>query len=324
MLVGYARVSTAEQNPDHQTDALLRAGVARDDIHVDHASGAKASRPKLDLVLRVLRDGDVLVVTRLDRLGRSVLHLVTLGAQLRERGVGLKVLEQGIDTATAEGRAMFGMLSVLAELQRELIVANTRDGLAAARARGRRGGRPAKLSPDQVALAQRLYDAGEHTVAQIAGMFTVPRSTVYGHLDKATVGARPRAQKTVVSPSSSGASPSAPRASRACPGCAYDPRTREEATAQRADLAVTWLCADPDRPGQVLTRRHCRRCQPHSPVADIACVVCGDGPILAGALATAATGAGTPPEPVRRWLAAEGWQLVPELLCPDHRTESAS
>jgi len=174
MMAGYARVSGAGQNPDHQIDALARAGVARDDIHVDHASGAKASRPQLDLVLRVLRDGDVLVVTRLDRLGRSVLHLVTLGAQLRQRGVGLKVLEQGIDTATAEGRAMFGMLSVLAELQRELIVANTRDGLAAARARGRRGGRPAKLSPDQVQLAQRLYDAGEHTVAQIAGMFTVP------------------------------------------------------------------------------------------------------------------------------------------------------
>jgi len=324
MLVGYARVSTVEQNPDHQIDALLRAGVTRDDIHVDHAGGAKASRPKLDLVLRVLRDGDVLVVTRLDRLGRSVLHLVTLGAQLRERGVGLQVVEQGINTGTAEGRAMFGMLSVLAELQRELIVANTRDGLAAARARGRRGGRPAKLSPDQVALAQRLYDAGEHTVAQIAAMFTVPRSTVYGHLDKATVGARPRAQKTVATSSPSGAFPSAPRASRACPGCGHDPRTREEATAQRADLAVTWLCADPDRPRQVLIRRHCRRCQPHSPVADIACVVCGDGPILAGALAAAVTGAGSPPEPVQRWLAAEGWQLVPELLCPDHRRVSAS
>jgi len=324
MLVGYARVSTAEQNPDHQTDALLRAGVAQDDIHVDHASGAKASRPKLDLVLRVLRAGDMLVVTRLDRLGRSVLHLVTLGAQLRERGVGLKVLEQGIDTGTAEGRAMFGMLSVLAELQRELIVANTRDGLAAARARGRRGGRPAKLSPDQVALAQRLYDAGEHTVAQIAGMFTVPRSTVYGHLDKATVGARPRAQKTVATSSPPGSPTSAPRMSRACPSCGHDPKTREEATAQRADLAVTWLCADPDRPGQVLTRRHCRRCPPHSPVADIACVACGDGPILAGGLATTATGADTPPEPVQRWLAAEGWQLTPELLCPDHRTEHTS
>ncbi len=324
MLAGYARVSTAEQNPDHQTDALLRAGVARDDIYVDHASGAKASRPKLDLVLRVLRAGDVLVVTRLDRLGRSVLHLVTLGAQLRERGVGLKVVEQGIDTATAEGRAMFGMLSVLAELQRELIVANTRDGLAAARARGRRGGRPAKLSPDQVALAQRLYDGGEHTVAQIAGMFTVPRSTVYGHLDKATVGARPHAQKMVATPSPPAAPTSAHGASRTCPSCGHDPTTRADATAQRADLAVTWLCADPDRPGQILARRHCRRCQPHSPIADIACAVCEDGPILAGDLATAATDAGVPPQPVQRWLAADGWQLTPQLLCPAHRTDRAS
>ena len=147
MLLGYARVSTAEQNPDHQTDALRRAGVAEKDIYLDYASGAKASRPQLDQVLRNLRDhnDDTLVVTRLDRLGRSVLHLVTLGATLRERGIGLKVLEQGIDTTTAEGRAMFGMLSVLAELQRELIIANTRDGLAAARARGRVGGRRPKL-----------------------------------------------------------------------------------------------------------------------------------------------------------------------------------
>ena len=131
VLLGYARVSTGDQNPDHQTDALARAGVAPGDVYLDHASGAKASRPQLDAILRNLRDGDVLVVTRLDRLGRSVLHLVQLGAQLRERGVGLRVLEQGIDTSTAEGRAMFGMLSVLAEFQRELIAANTRDGLAA-------------------------------------------------------------------------------------------------------------------------------------------------------------------------------------------------
>jgi len=133
MLLGYARVSTADQNPDHQTDALHRAGVTPTDVYLDHASGAKASRPQLDQALRNLREGDTLIITRLDRLGRSVLHLVTLGASLRERGIGLKVLEQGIDTSTAEGRAMFGMLSVLAELQRELIVANTRDGLATAR-----------------------------------------------------------------------------------------------------------------------------------------------------------------------------------------------
>ena len=97
MLIGYARVSTAEQNPTHQIDALIRAGVAPDAVHVEHASGAKASRPQLDLVLQLLRGGDTLVITRLDRLGRSVLHLVTLGAGLRERRVGLRVLEQGPD-----------------------------------------------------------------------------------------------------------------------------------------------------------------------------------------------------------------------------------
>ena len=183
MLIGYARVSTAEQNPDHQVDALVRAGVAELDVHIDIASGARASRPQLDLALARVRDGDTLVVTRLDRLGRSVLHLVNLGADLRGRGVGLRVLEQGVDTATVEGRAMFGMLVVLAELQRELTVANTRDGLAAARARGRTGGRRPRLNAAQAAHAQQLYDGGQHTVQQIADLLGIPRGTVYGHLD---------------------------------------------------------------------------------------------------------------------------------------------
>jgi DNA invertase Pin-like site-specific DNA recombinase len=196
MLIGYARVSTTEQNPDHQIDALQRPGVDRTHVYIDHASGAKASRPKLDEALRILRDGDTLKITRLDRLGRSVMHLVTLGAELRDRGVGLHVIEQGIDTTTAEGRAMFGMLSVLAELQRELIIANTRDGLAAARARGRKGGRRPKLDPDQAALAQQLYNAGDQTVQQIADLFNVPRTTVYGHLDSASKGTRPTSQRS--------------------------------------------------------------------------------------------------------------------------------
>ncbi|MGN2642445.1 recombinase family protein [Nocardia takedensis] len=191
MLIGYGRVSTAEQNPAHQIDALRRAGVGETDIHINTASGAKASRPKLDLVLTIARTGDTIVITRLDRLGRSMLHLVNLGADLRERGIGLKVLEQGIDTDTAEGRAMFGMLSVLAEFQRELIVANTRDGLESARARGRTGGRRPKLSGHQIEQAQRLYDEGRHTVQQIADILGVKRGTLYGHLDKDSVGARP-------------------------------------------------------------------------------------------------------------------------------------
>ncbi|MGA5069342.1 recombinase family protein [Streptomyces exfoliatus] len=154
LLIGYAQVSTADQKPDHQIDALLRVGVDRDNIHVDTASGAKASRPKLDLVIQLLREGDTLKVTRLDRLSRSVLHLVPLGADLRECSIGLHVIEQGIDTPTMEGRAMFDMLSVLSELQRELIVANTNDRLASARAaagsadadRGSPGTRPRSLS----------------------------------------------------------------------------------------------------------------------------------------------------------------------------------
>jgi DNA invertase Pin-like site-specific DNA recombinase len=185
MLFGYARVPTADQNPDHQIDALLRAGVAREDVHIDTASGAKSSRPALDLVLRLLREGDTLKVTRLDRLSRSVLHLVTLGAELQQRGVELHIIEQGIDTTTPEGRAMFGMLAVLSELQQDLILANTRDGLAAARASGHVGGpRPKKLTADQAALVQQLYDAREMTVQQIADRFSLSRSTVYGYLDR--------------------------------------------------------------------------------------------------------------------------------------------
>ena len=105
MLFGYAQVSTADQNPDHQIDTLLRAGVDRDNIHVDAASGAKASRPKLNLVLQLLREGDTLKVTRLDRLSRSVLHLVTLGANLRERGIGLHVIERSASTFGRDSRS---------------------------------------------------------------------------------------------------------------------------------------------------------------------------------------------------------------------------
>ncbi|ABG94969.1 possible resolvase, N-terminal [Rhodococcus jostii RHA1] len=310
MLIGYARVSSADQNTDHQVDALRRADVDAKNIHIEHSGGAKASRPQLDLVLQRLREGDTLVITRLDRLGRSVLHLITLGAELRERGVGLKVLEQGIDTATAEGRAMFGMLSVLAEFQRELIVANTRDGLAAARARGRKGGRPSKLSPDQIELAQRLYDAKEHTVAQIADMLKVPRTTVYGHLNK-----RPGV-KAIKSTTSGPANP-APRASRSCPTCGNEPTTRAEAASQRADLAVDWLHQDPDSPETLIVRNHCRHCEPGQPAFDIACTICGDGPILAGALADQAMN-DTLSEPVQKWLTTAGWILTPHLLCPDH------
>ncbi|MEU2484119.1 recombinase family protein [Streptomyces sp. NPDC012617] len=187
---GYARVSTADQNPDHQIDALLRAGVDEQNIHIDYASGAKASRPEFNVLLKRMREGDMLKATRLDRISRSLLHLVTLGADLQERGIGLHIIEQGIDSSTPEGRAMFGMLGVMAEFQRELIHANTMDGLAAARARGRVGGRRPRLSDEQAALAQELYDKREKTVQGIADLFGVPRTTVYGHLNRSSSNAR--------------------------------------------------------------------------------------------------------------------------------------
>ncbi|MGP4103228.1 recombinase family protein [Nonomuraea sp. KM90] len=191
MLFGYARVSTGDQNPDHQIDALLRAGVERDNVYLDRASGAKASRPQFDIVLRMLRLGDTLKVTRLDRLSRSVLHLVALAPSCAVQSHADRPHARGIDTDTMEGRAMFGMLSVLAELQRELIVANTKDGLAAASARGRVGGRRPRLTSEQAALAQQLYVARTKTVQQIADLFGVPRSMVYGHLTKDSVSVRP-------------------------------------------------------------------------------------------------------------------------------------
>lgn len=319
MLIGYARVSTGDQNPDHQIDALRRAGVSDENIHVDYASGAKASRPQLDLVLRLLRDGDQLAITRLDRLGRSVLHLIGLGEQLREKGVGLKVIEQGIDTATAEGRAMFGMLSVLAELQRELIVANTRDGLAAARARGRKGGRPPKLTAEQVEHAQRLYDEGKHTVVQIAGLLGVRRTTLYGHLKKTDTAAAESSTPTAAGPGTATLGlPTSSRTttSRACPGCGHEPTTRSEAAHQRADLAVSWLYVDSEDPASIVTRHHCRSCQPDDKAIDIACTICGDGPILVGEPPAGAEGG--VPETVQRWLTGAGWQTTPTLLCPDH------
>lgn len=188
MNIGYARVSTEQQSYAHQIDALMRAGCEKEDIYTDKLSGSKASRPEYDLVMKMLRPGDVLHVTRLDRLSRSVQQLVNTGVELRDKGIGLRVLEQGIDTTTSEGRLMFHMLSAIAEFQRDLIVANTNDGLAAARARGRVGGRKALLKPRQVALVRQMYDeVGEdgkrrHTVAEIAAEFSVSRPTIYRYL----------------------------------------------------------------------------------------------------------------------------------------------
>ena len=180
MRIGYGRVSTSDQNPDGQRDALRAAGC--DQLHIDNASGKLARRSELDKALLVARAGDQLVITKLDRLGRSLEHLIELSRELSDRGVDLVVLDQGIDTSTAVGRMFFQILGAIAEFEHALMSERTRDGLEAARARGRTGGQKPKLGPRQVRLAREMYDSGDYTVQQIADEFGVTRPTIYRHL----------------------------------------------------------------------------------------------------------------------------------------------
>ena len=186
--IGYARVSTRGQNDDSQVDDLTAYGCEK--IFTDTASGKLAARPELDKALAYLRQGDVLVITRLSRAMRSLKHLLALADELRERGVGLVVLKQQIDTTTPQGRLVFHLLGAIDEFQRELIVEGTREGLAAARARGRTGGRKPKLNDRQAATVRRMYAATgpdgkrQHTVAEIAEAVGVHRTTVYDYLKK--------------------------------------------------------------------------------------------------------------------------------------------
>ena len=185
--IGYARVSTKAQNDDSQVDELTAYGC--DKIFTDKASGKHASRPELDKALAYLREGDVFVITRLSRAMRSLKHLLALADELRERGVGLVVLKQQIDTTTPQGRLVFHLLGALDEFQRELIVEGTVEGLAAARARGKTGGRKPKLTASQTKHVRELYAGGKTTVAEIAALMSVSRQTVYRALEPDAVGA---------------------------------------------------------------------------------------------------------------------------------------
>jgi DNA invertase Pin-like site-specific DNA recombinase len=190
MRIGYGRVSTRDQHPEAQHDALRAAGC--DEVFIDKASGKLARRPELDrALLSANRARDQLVITKLDRLGRSLEHLIELSRLLQARGVDLVVLDQGIDTSTAVGRMFFQILGAIAEFEHALMSERTTDGLAAARARGRTGGQQPKLGPRQVKLAREMYEeTGEdgkrrYTVAQIAAEFGVARPTIYRHLTRA-------------------------------------------------------------------------------------------------------------------------------------------
>jgi DNA invertase Pin-like site-specific DNA recombinase len=177
MNIGYARVSTTDQNPALQLDALLGAGCER--IFTDEGvSGAAKKRPQLDQALALIKPGDVLVVWKLDRLGRSLAHLIDLTTSLGERGIGFRSLSEAIDTTSAQGKLMLHMLGALAEFERSLIAERTRAGLVAAKRRGAKLGPKFKLSTDQIAHAKQLIDAGA-SPSSVAKTIGVSPATLY-------------------------------------------------------------------------------------------------------------------------------------------------
>lgn len=182
MLLGYARVSTLEQNLDLQKDALEKAGCER--LFTDHITGAKASRPGLDECLSFARPGDTVVVWKLDRLGRSLKHLIELVGALDGRGVSFKSVQEQIDTTTPGGKLVFHVFGALAEFERDLIRERTNAGLAAARARGRKGGRKALLDAKKQEIARALHANPSVSVGEICKTLGVSRTTFYRTLGK--------------------------------------------------------------------------------------------------------------------------------------------
>lgn len=182
---GYARVSTADQTLDLQIDALHKHGVNK--IYQEKASGAKDDREELNKVLDRLDDGDTLVVYKLDRLARSTVKLIQVLDEIQQKGANLVSINDNIDTTTAAGKALFGMLAVFAEFERNIIIERTQAGLKAARARGRKGGRPVS-DQKKIEQALKLYDAEKHTVKEIEELTGVKRATLYRAISKREMG----------------------------------------------------------------------------------------------------------------------------------------
>jgi|SRR5918992_3705008 DNA invertase Pin-like site-specific DNA recombinase len=185
MRIGYARVSTDDQNLDLQRDALRKSGCKR--IYEDRISGAKAARPELQTALEAARPGDVLVIWRLDRLGRSLRDLIDLVGTLESKRIGLKSLQESVDTTSSGGKLIFHMFGALAEFERNLIRERTQAGLTAARARGRKGGRPKALNATKRRLAVKLYNQREHPIDEICRMMGISKPTLYKYVEEANV-----------------------------------------------------------------------------------------------------------------------------------------
>lgn len=183
MRIGYARVSSQEQNLDLQKDALKRAGCEK--IIEDVITGKAEVRSGLDRVKELLREGDVLVVWRLDRLGRSLKHLIELMAEFEKQKIGFQSLQESIDTTTPGGRLVFHIFGALAEFERNLISERTRAGLEAARSRGRKGGRPKKLSAEKRAVVLDLYQQKKHGVQEICQSLGITKPTLYAYVRQA-------------------------------------------------------------------------------------------------------------------------------------------
>ncbi|MBU0995402.1 MAG: recombinase family protein [Proteobacteria bacterium] len=187
MLIGYMRVSKADgsQTTDLQRDALIVAGVDEDHIYEDKASGKLDARPGLDAALKALREGDTLIVWKLDRLGRDLRHLVNTVHELEKKQIGFKVISghgASIDTTTSAGKLVFGIFAALAEFERELISERTRAGLAAARARGRSGGAPYKMTAAKLRLAMAAMGQPETKVGELCRELGITRQTLYRHV----------------------------------------------------------------------------------------------------------------------------------------------
>ena len=321
-------------------------------------------RPKLRATLNTLKAGDTLVIYKPDRVARSMKELlVLLEDDLHAKDINLHILTgicAGVhrpNAASIAEKMLFMVASMAAEMERDLIRERTLDGLAAAAAQGRKGGRPRRLDPETLAIALARRGRGESVIA-IAAHLKLGRSTLYRALqpdqNQATVVADGPAPPTVdnncppgsvTTPAGLADAPSpGPRSIRqpdeplssherelrdrlvrqsetmralACPTCGHEPLDAQTRRRQRQDMEITWLYPDPASQLRVVERVHCSACQPHQQVATVVCELCGDGPLLAGDLAAAADD-DLPSSMVLEWLVDKGWQVSPELLCPDH------